>query len=68
MRSRGGITGHIKAIISVNGPVCRISATGGEVESKNLRLRDLHVSVVAIVFQTDQENMEKRIESLLLAL
>lgn len=59
-----GITGHIKAIISVNGPAYRLSSTGGEVESKKLELKNIHVSVVAIVFQVDQETMEHRIESL----
>ena len=59
-----GLTGHIKAIISVNGPVCRISATGGKVESKNLQPKGVHVSIVAIVFQTEQKIMEQRIESL----
>lgn len=59
-----GITGHIKAIISVNGPAYRISSTGGDVESKKLQLKNIHVSVVAIVFQIDQEIMEHRIESL----
>lgn len=65
VEEREGITGHIKAIISVNGPVCRISATGGELESKNLGLKNIHVSIVAIVFQIDREIMENRIESLL---
>ena len=65
VEEHGGITGHIKAIVSVNGPVCRISATGGEVESKNLQLKDTHISIVAIVFQIDQEAMEQRMEALL---
>ena len=60
-----GVTGHIKAIISVNGPAYRISATAGEVETKNLSIKNIHVSIVAIVFQIDQEVMEKRIEYLL---
>ncbi len=59
-----GITGHIKAIISVNGPACRISATGGEVESKTIPLKNIHVSIAAIVFNVDQKTLEKRIESL----
>ena len=64
VEEQGGITGHIKAIISVNGPVCRISATAGEVETKDLALKKFHVSIVAIVFQIDQKIMENRIESM----
>ena len=57
-----GITGHIKAIISVNGPVYSISATAGEVETSNLGLKNLHISIAVIVFQVDQKSIEKRIE------
>ena len=64
VEEQGGITGHIKAIISVKGPVYRISATAGEVETKNMVLKKFHISIVAIVFQVDQEIMEKRIEHL----
>ena len=60
-----GITGHIKAIVSVDGPVYKISATAGEVETTDLGLKNIHVSIVAIVFQVDRETMEKRIESLI---
>ena len=64
VEEQDGITGHIKAIISVNGPAYRISATGGEVESKTIPLKNVHVSIAAIVFQIDQKTMEQRIESL----
>lgn len=60
-----GITGHIKAIINVNGPVYKISAIAGEIETTNLDLNNIHVSIVAIVFQIDQKIMEKRLESLI---
>lgn len=65
VEEQGGITGHIKAIISVNGPVYRISAAGGEVDSRNLQLKNVHVSIVAIVFKVDREAMERRVGSLL---
>lgn len=65
VEEQAGITGHIKAIISVNGPAYKISATAGEVETKKLGLKNIHVSIVAIVFQVDQKKMEKRIESLI---
>jgi hypothetical protein len=65
VEEQGGITGHIKAIVSVNGPVCRISATAGEVDVKELPIKNVHVSLVAIVFEVDQKVMEQRVESLL---
>jgi|GEM_PF-2842154 hypothetical protein len=65
VEDQGGITGHIKAIISVNGPVCRISATAGEVDLKELPIRNFHVSLVAIVFKIEQKKIEQRVESLL---
>jgi len=60
-----GITGHIKAIIGVNGPLYRISATAGEVETKNLEIKNIHISIVAVVFKVDQGVLERRIESLI---
>lgn len=65
VEEEGGITGHIKAIVSANGPVCRISATAGEVDVKELPIRNLHVSLVAIVFEIDKVVLERRIISLL---
>lgn len=65
VEEQGGITGHIKAIVSVNGPVCRISATGGEVDIKELQIINVHVSLVAIVFEVDKTVLEHRIISLL---
>ena len=64
VEEQGGITGHIKAIVNVNGPVFKISAIAGDVECTDLKLKDLHVTVVAIVFQIDQESLEQRVESL----
>ena len=64
VEEQGGITGHIKSIISVNGPVYKISATAGEVDTKKLSIKNIHVAIVAIVFQIDQDIMEKRIEEL----
>lgn len=65
VEEQGGITGHIKAIISVNGPVYRLSSTGGEVDCKELGIKNIHVSIVAIVFEIEQKKMEQRVESLL---
>lgn len=65
VEEQGGITGHIKAIVSINGPVCRISATGGEIDLKELNINNVHVSLVAIVFEVDQNALERRIMSLL---
>jgi hypothetical protein len=65
VEDQGGITGHIKAIVSVNGPVCRISATGGEVDVKELQITNVNVSLVAIVFEIEQKALEKRVKSLL---
>jgi hypothetical protein len=65
VEEQGGITGHIKAIVSVNDPVCRISATAGEVDVKELPIKNVHVSLVAIVFEIEQGKMEQRVESLL---
>jgi hypothetical protein len=65
VEEQGGITGHIKAIVSVNGPVCRISTTGGEVDIKELPIKNVHVSLVAIVFEVDKTVLEHRIISLL---
>lgn len=65
VEDQGGITGHIKAILSVNGPVYRISATAGEVDVKELPIKNVHVSLVAIVFDIEQKKMEQRVESLL---
>ncbi len=65
VEEQGGITGHIKAIVSVNGPVCRISATGGEVDIKELSINSLHVSLVAIVFEINEAALKQRVESLL---
>ena len=64
VEEQDGITGHIKAIISVNGPACRISATGGELESNTIPIKDIHVSIAAIVFKVDKKTLEQRIESL----
>ena len=64
VEKQDGITGHIKAIISVNGPAYRISATGGEVESKTIPLKNIHVSIASIVFKIDQKTLDQRIESL----
>jgi hypothetical protein len=65
VEEQGGITGHIKAIVSVNSPVCRISATAGEVDVKELPIRDVHVSLVAIVFEIDQAVLKQQVETLL---
>jgi hypothetical protein len=65
VEEQGGITGHIKAIVSVNGPVCRISATAGEVDIKELSINNLHVSLVAIVFKIDQAALKHQVETLL---
>jgi hypothetical protein len=65
VEEQGGITGHIKAIVSVNSPVYRISATAGEVDIKELPIKDVHVSLVAIVFEIDQTELEERTRSLL---
>jgi hypothetical protein len=65
VEEQGGITGHIKAIVSVNDPVCRISATAGEVDVKELPIKNVHVSLVAIVFEIDKIALEQQINSLL---
>jgi hypothetical protein len=65
VEEEGGITGHIKAIVSVNGPVCRISATAGEVDVKELPVNNLHVSLVAIVFEIDEAALKQQVETLL---
>ena len=49
----------------MNGPVYKMSAIAGEIETTNLELKNIHVSIVAIVFQIDQKIMEKRLESLI---
>src|SRR5512145_124814 len=65
VEEQGGITGHIKAIVSVNDPVYRISATAGEVDIKELPIKNAHVSIVAIVFEIDKTALEERVESIL---
>lgn len=65
VEEEGGITGHIKTIVSANGPVCRISATAGEVDIKELPIKNFHVSLVAIVFEIDKADLERRINSVL---
>lgn len=65
VEENNGITGHIKAIISVNGPAYKISATAGEVETINLGLKNIHVGIVVIVFQVEQKKIEKRIEAMI---
>ncbi|NLD36060.1 MAG: hypothetical protein GX654_04245 [Desulfatiglans sp.] len=65
VEEEGGITGHIKAIVSANSPVCRISATAGEVDIKELPIKNFHVSLVAIVFEIEKTDLEKRVKSLM---
>ena len=64
VEEEGGITGHIKSVLSVNGPVFKVSAISGEVECEDLGFKNMHISIAAIVFQIKQESLEVRIESL----
>jgi hypothetical protein len=65
VEEEGGITGHIKAIVSANSPVCRISATAGEVDVKEFPIKNYHVSLVAIVFEIERTVLEERVEALI---
>ena len=61
----GGIIGHIKALVEVDSPVTVISTTGEAVSVREMTASDIHVSLVAIVFNSSTNALECRIVSLL---
>lgn len=64
VEEQGGIPGHIKAVIEESGPGYMLSTTGGEVENKEISRSNVHISLVAIVFNVEEEKLECRVASL----
>lgn len=68
IQEMGGIIGHVKALVERDSPVTMISTTGEDVTIKEMAGSTIHVSVVAIVFNTNVQSLECRIVSLFDAL
>ncbi|OFV69227.1 hypothetical protein [Acetobacterium wieringae] len=64
IQEMSGIIGHVKALVQCDSPVTMISTTGEDVTVKEIAGSSIHVSVVAIVFNTNVQSLECRIATL----
>ena len=58
----GGIIGHIKFILAVQGQACRISITEEEPSFKEFEGPDTDIEGAAIVFNVEEETLEEILE------
>lgn len=65
IEATGGMIGHVKAMVEADSPVTMISTTGEAVTVREMAESVIHVSLVAIVFNTSTPNLECRMASLL---